>query len=93
MHFVLQAVIKLLTDNPNMNVNSSLENGDTPLHTYVRRGDKGYTLLLALLSHSDPDHLDLEAPGEKLNTPLHVASQVYIANAINTIYNEVHCNS
>ena len=69
--------MKLLTvATPPINVNSQLANGDTPLHTYVRMGDAGYSLLLALMSHADPDQLKLDAPGEKLNTPLHLASEV-----------------
>ena len=59
-----------------VDINAQLANGDTPLHVYVRQGDKGYSLLLALMSHSDPDILDLDTHGEKLNTPLHVASEV-----------------
>ncbi len=69
--------MKLLSSaTPSIDINSQLVNGDTPLHVYIRQGDSGYPLLLALMSHSDPDVLDLDPHGEKLNTPLHVASEV-----------------
>ena len=59
-----------------IDVNCQLPNGDTPLHTYVRRGQNGYKHLLTLLSLSDPNSLDLEKPDETKNTPLHLAALV-----------------
>ena len=50
------------------------ENGDTPLHVYVRDGR--YECLLSLLVHSNPDSLSIDFPAGDLNTPLHVAAQV-----------------
>ena len=72
----IQVVIRLLSNTPPIDVSSKLANGDSPLHTYVRKGSAGYPLLLALISHCDPDRLDLDVHGEKLNTPLHLASEV-----------------
>lgn len=63
---------------PYIDINSQLANGDTPLHCYVKRGRDGYPLLLAIFSLSDPNSLDLEVPGEMLNTPLHLAAQVSV---------------
>ena len=68
--------------NPSIDVNCQQANGDTPLHTYVRRGHNGYELLLTLLSLSNPNSLDLDKPDETKNTPLHLAALVslYIYN-------------
>ena len=67
-----------MLQNPLIDINSQEPNGDTPLHCYVRKGCDGYPLLLALLSLSDPNSLDLEVPSEMLNTPLHLAAQVSV---------------
>ena len=53
----------MLTTSPMIDVNSKLGNGDSPLHTYVRKDSSGYSLLLALLSHCDPDRPDHDVHG------------------------------
>ena len=76
MFLHLQDILQLISQTPKIDVNIQIENGDTPLHAYVRKGPSGYPLLLTLLSHCDPSRLQLETYGENLNTPLHLAAEV-----------------
>ena len=69
---ILQEVQKLLARRADPN--AILENGDTPLHVYVK--EDRYDCLLSLLIHYDPESLEINHPAEMLNTPLHVAAQV-----------------
>lgn len=64
--------MSLIRDRADASV--TLENGDTPLHVYVK--ENKYDCLITLLIHYDPGSLPIDHPAETLNTPLHVAAQV-----------------
>ena len=72
MHTHIQHVQKLLKNNPDPDAVD--DNGDTPLHAYVKRKDKHkFDCLTTLLIHSK---CDLDKPNHDGMTALHLAAEV-----------------
>ena len=58
-------------------MNARNENGDAPIHTFVRGKNRyKFDCLMALLVYSDTRALEIDAPSADDNTALHLAVQV-----------------
>ena len=73
--FLLQKVLKYL-DQKGVDANALDENGDTPLHAYVRRKDKNKLecLMIFLINAS----YEVDKLNKSGDTPLHLACKVCV---------------